>query len=269
VIADDAQAPEKTHRRRVPGWIAAVAVVAAVLLTGVVTHLVTGGDARPAPGAAKPSTAAPTAASAPGTPVGGYQVKAGAGGTATAVDGRTPIGYPGNCQGAVEAATNYYTALAEGLFQDRLTPDGFAALLAQLNAGLDVDGANMGALKTQFATIRDEGKAKNIPFYNLQSHPEWGVFRVQSCAKGTTAVIDIAGFSTDDATPGLSNKSQQQISVSWFKDDWRIFDVKDQATDLYDSSETWPAAPVPTDVRKAMIAQGGPAWTEYTNAPQK
>jgi len=269
VIADDAQAPEKTHRRRVPGWIAAVAVVAAVLFTGVVTHLVTGGDARPAPGAAKPSTAAPTAASAPGTPVGGYQVKAGAGGTATAVDGRTPIGYPGNCQGAVEAATNYYTALAEGLFQDRLTPDGFAALLAQINAGLDVDGANMGALKTQFATIRDEGKAKNIPFYNAQYHPEWGAFRVQSCTKTSTAVIDIAGFATDDAVPGHSGQSPQVISLSWFKDDWRLVDAKDLATDVYGSDPAWPVAPLPAAQRKAMIARGGPGWTEYANAPQK
>jgi hypothetical protein len=265
------ESPRRSRRLRVPAPVLVAGLVVVVLLAGAFSYAANRNTTGPTPAAAtsSPTATTPPATPAPAAPVGGYQVKAGSGGTARAVDGRTPIGYASTCQGAVEAATNYYTALGEGLYQDRLTADGFAGFLAQINAGLDVKDVTMSALKTQFDTIRTESKAKNIPFYDAKYHPEWGAFRVQSCTQESTAEVDIAGFSTDDAVPGVSGRYAQKISLSWFKNDWRLTDAKDLATDVYDVNPPFAAAPLPAAERNAMIAQGGPGWTGYTNAPQK
>jgi hypothetical protein len=258
-----AQAPRPSAGRRVPAWVAITGVITAVLLTGVITY-VARGDARSTPGA----PAAPVA-SAPGTPGGGLRVAAGAGGTAKAVDERTPIGYPSTCEGAVAAATNYSTAITEGLYQNRLTATEFSALLGQLNGGLDNGPGPMSDLATHFSKIRTESKAAHIPFADVQSHPEWGAFRVQNCSAGAMAKVDIAGWSKDGHAPGESVDYAWHISVLWSGNDWRLV----SATDLENSPTMaipirFRAAPLPALQRKVMIASGGPGWTEYTNAPQ-
>jgi len=267
--------PEVPRARRVPVWVLAVVVTVAIALTAAITYAATRPDpaASPSPAASSAPSQTPTSppqAQAPGAPVGGYKIDAGAGGTATAVDGRTPIGYPAQCEGAVAAATNYYTAIAEGLYQDRLTAEQFAALVDQINAGLDPgDGTgSMSAIKDQFATIRQESEAEGIQFTNPVYHPEWGAFLVRSCIDEATAVVDVVGFFEDDLAPGFSAQDSRRVSVSWFNDDWRLVDIADLEEDP--AAGVIPIdsiAPLPAEQRKAMIAQGGPGWTEYTNAP--
>jgi hypothetical protein len=236
--------------------------VVVALLAGAATYAATRTNTNPAPAATTPSSA--TTSTAPGA-AGGYTIKAGAGGTAKAVDGRTPIGYASTCQGAVEAATNYYTAIAEGLFQDRLTMDGFAALTGQLNAGLDA--TTVSGLGKEFAGIRADSKAKNRPSFNPSYHPEWGMFRVQSCVTDSTAVVEVAGFFDMN---GLSLEAPKVVTVSWSKGDWRLASIEVATNNpAGDAIAPDAPAPLPADQRRAMIAQAGTGWTEYTNAPQK
>jgi hypothetical protein len=246
----------------VPVWGIVAGSVVVALLAGAATYAATRSNTEPAP--TTPS-AATTTSTAPGA-VDGYKITAGAGGTATAVDGHTPIGYAATCAGAVEAATNYYTAVGDGPFQERFTAAGFAALLDQLNAGLD--DSPMSSLKQDFAKTRAEANEGSTPFPNPQSYPEWGAFRVESCTKGSTAEIDVDGFFEDSIVPGKAQTDPRHVTVSWSGGDWRLADIKDLANSPSDSVPGYPAAPVPASVREEMIAQGGPGWTEYTNAPR-
>ena len=223
----------------------------------------------PAPTIADP---APTATS---LPVGAYSVAAGAGGSDVAVDGQTPIGYADDCTGAAHAATNYYVAVLEGLYQDQLTGEEFDALLDQINAGLDANSGPIRDLKADFRTIRDEAEALGIPFADPEVHPEWGAFRVHSCADRASAELEIVGFGADStgSAVGYSYEMPRVVRVSWFEGtdpegDWRLVDIGEMAENPASGVvPTDSLAPLPTDQRHALIAAAGAGWTEYTNAP--
>ena len=258
-------------------WVVAV-VAAVVLVVGVVvTYAVTRTTSQP-PGPA-PTTTSPEPQETPPTPdapVGGYKIEAGDGGTDVAVDGRTPIGYDQECSGAVSAATNYYVAVLEGLYQDRHTSESFSELLKQINGGLDGwDTAPTGpisGLVTEFEAIRAEAEQLGQEFLGGEYHPEWGVFRVEGCAEGASATVDVAGyFEMPTADPGHSYQDPKRVRVSWFEGDWRLISLEDLATDenpLLGILPSRPLAPVPAADRGSILAAAGSEWMEYTNAPQ-
>ena len=267
----------QTPRRAVPVWVVAVVAVVVLVVAVVVTYAATrttAGPPAPSPTAASPTP--PETTPAMGDPAGGYKIEAGDGGTDVAVDGRTPIGYDQDCSGAVSAATNYYVAVLEGLYQDRHTSESFSELLKQINGGLDGEVAShtgpMGALVTEFETIRDEAEQLGQEFPGVEYHPEWGAFRVEGCAEGASATVVIEGFMEATAlAPGYSSFDGATIRVSWFKDDWRLIGIETLEPDENPAAGVVPvdaAAPLPASLRRAMIAAGGTGWTEYTNAPQ-
>lgn len=271
-----ARTPEadQTARRGVPVW--AVAVVAAVVLVvGVgITYALT--RTQP-PGAAPTTTPDPQETTPPpSNPVDSYDVVAGEGGTAVAVDGLTPIGYDQDCTGAVSAATNYYVAVTEGLYQDRHTVESFSELLKEINGGLDGwDTARtgpMGALVTEFETIRAQAQETGQAFAGVEVHPEWGAFRAEGCAEGASATVAVAGFIEATAlAPGYSSFYGARMRVSWFEGDWRLISIEDLEPAESPAADVVPvdaAAPLPASLRQAMIATGGPQWMEYANAPE-
>jgi hypothetical protein len=268
---------DPTPRRGVPVWVVAV-VAAVVLVVGVVvTYAVTRPTSQP-PGPA-PTTTSPEPQEtppAPDAPVGGYEVVAGAGGTDVAVDGLTPIGYDQDCSGAVSAATNYYVAVTEGLYQDRHTVQSFSELLKEINGGLDGwDTARTGpmdALVTEFETIRAEAEQLGQEFPGLEEHPEWGAFRVEGCAEGASATVVLGSFvEATFLAPGYSSSTGARVRVSWFEGDWRLISVEDLGAGEHPAAGIVPvdaAAPLPASLRRAMITAGGPQWMEYANAPE-
>lgn len=206
---------------------------------------------------------------------GSYRVAVGKGGTGTAVDGRTPIGYQPTCEGAVHAATNYLVAVDESLVTERQSGEDFAALLDELGAGLDGGAAEtpIGDLKAQYATIREESAEYDVPMFTGTSHPEWGAFLVRSCNEGAQAVIDIVRAWDEPQYPPFS--TAYRVTLTWFgregdEADWRLIELRqletDEAPAPLGESE---ASPVPTDERRAWLMDAGPGWTEYTNAPQQ
>jgi hypothetical protein len=254
-----------------------VTVAVAVAVVAVFSYEATRTNARPS---AQAVTALPTpdnvTTRAPGATVSGYQVEAGKGGTGVAVDGRTPIGYAPDCSGAVAAATNYYVAVMEGLYQDTHTSESFAELLLQINGGLDgMDAARtgpMGALVLEFEAIRAQVEELGQTFPGFEYHPEWGAFRVGDCAERASATVDVAGIG--EATvlaPGYSFCDGARVRVSWFGDDWRLAGLEHLALDENPGASAVPVdarAPLPASLRQAMIAAAGSGWGEYTNAPK-
>lgn len=263
-------------RRGVPVWVVAVVATVVLVVGVVVTYAATRAtDPTPAPVPTAASPEPQETTPAPGVPVGGYEVVAGGGGTDVAVDGRTPIGYAQDCSGAVSAATNYYVAVKEGLFQARHSVDSFSELLRQINGGLDGwDTARtgpMGALVTQFETIRAEAEETGQEFVDPEYHPEWGAFRVDHCAEGASATVTIASLmEAPSLAPGYSDYAGATIRVSWFDGDWRLISVEDLGPGEHPAAGVVPvdaAAPLPASLRRAMITAGGPQWMEYANAP--
>ncbi|MCL3863027.1 hypothetical protein [Actinotalea sp. K2] len=254
-------APARPPRRRT-GLLVGAGVVVAVLAGGI--YAATNRDQPP------PAPAATSPAPTTSLPVGAYAVEAGGGGSDLATDGKTPIGFADDCTGAAHAATAYYVAVLEGLYQDQLTPEEFDTLLDQINAGLDANSGPIRDLKAQFRTIREEAQELDIEFHDPEFHPEWGAFRVHSCADRASATVEIVGFAQDSDGEGAnySYESPRTVRVSWFEDDWRLLDLAEMAENP--ASGVIPLdslAPLPADQRRALIAANGPGWTEYTNAP--
>lgn len=272
-----AAATGQTPRRTVPVWVVAVVAVVVLVVAVVVTYAATrttAGPPAPPPTAASPTPQETTPAT--GDPAGGYKIEAGGGGTDVAVDGRTPIGYDQDCTGAVSAATNYYVAVQAGLYQDRHTSESFAELLKQINGGLDGEVAShtgpMGALVTEFETIRAQAQETGQAFAGFEDHPEWGAFRVENCTEGASATVVIESFiEATILAPGYSSYDGATVRVSWFEGDWRLIGIEDLGPGEHPAAGVVPvdaAAPLPASLRRAMIAAAGTGWTEYTNAPQ-
>lgn len=205
---------------------------------------------------------------------GSYRVAVGKGGTGTAVDGRTPIGYQPTCEGAVHAATNYLVAVDESLVTERQSGEDFAALLDELGAGLDGGAAEtpIGDLKAQYATIREESAEYDVPMFTGTSHPEWGAFLVRSCNEGAQAVIDIVTYWDEPGVP--PGAAGYQVTLAWFglkgdTEDWRLVELRQLASsDVPAGAAGMTKSPVPATDRRAWLMDAGPGWTEYTNAPQ-
>lgn len=257
---------KKSGRRRRP-WVWLVGVV---VLVGVAVAV----WAATRPTAPDPDPE-PTPSAQPSGPVAGsYRVAAGEGGTGTAVDGRTPVGYEPTCEGAVHAATNYLVAVDEALVTERTSAEDFAALLDELGAGLDGGAADspMGDLKAQHATIREESQTYDVPMFTGTSHPEWGGFLVRSCNEGSQAVVDIVRVWEEPQYPPFS--TAYRVTLTWFgregdDEDWRLVEFRQLETDEAPASlGESEATPVPADERRAWLMDAGPGWTEYTNAPQ-
>lgn len=206
--------------------------------------------------------------------VGSYRVAVGKGGTGTAVDGRTPIGYQPTCEGAAHAATNYLVAVDEGLYTERTSEADFAALLDELGAGLDGGGAGspIGDLKAQRSTNWQWSDENGVPMFTGTSRPEWGGFLVRSCNEGAQAVVDIVTYWDEPGVPpGVTG---YRVTLAWFglqsdEADWRLIEFRQlDSNDVPDGAAGMTKAPVPAVDRRAWLMDAGPGWTEYTNAPQ-
>lgn len=259
----------ESTRRRMPPWLWITLTAVVVAVVGAIGWFAFARPETPAPApSASPTTAAP---------VGSYRVAVGEGGTSTASDGTTPIGYEQTCEGAVAAATNYTTGIQNALFQGQMTEDEFVALLEELNGGIDngartLDPASpLAALVTEFAQMRADAEDIDQAFDpEMQFHPEWGGFRVETCAAGAQATVDVVGYFDPYQAEGMvGGYGNFRTTVAWVGDDWRLIERAELDTDEVPEGALSPeTAPVPAAERRAWISTAGPGWTEYTNAPQ-
>lgn len=259
---------ERRRRRGLPLLITGVALVGAVV-GGVVVSSLNNPDpvSTPPTSATNTPTATPTA---PSTSIGtGYAVEAGGGGTRVAnADGKTPMGYPSTCEGAIAAATNYAAMLESG-DASSVTPEGvatFNALIDEISPGA-IPGAGMW----QDLEKADRAKyAENFAATPLlaTAFPEVGAFRVVSCIPERSAEIDVL-FGGELRMEGVDGVDRwyvtQRVQLTWMND-WSPRDVGD-VPDAVEKSGLISPDEFSRSLRDSFLSGDPSEWQEYTNVP--
>ena len=237
------------------GWLIGVGALALLTLgVGIGTALGSAG-APPAPSPTQPLALPPSAPSA--TEISRYVVTAGQGGSALGADRRTPIGYPRTCEGAIAAATNYVSS-ATRLEWVRSHGD------ALLDQTVDADSRAIEDYREGMRTLLNTGVV-------MESHPEWGGFRVVDCDQ-YTAAVDVWECEVIRLN-GQAQRSCTAITtvVAWVYTDWKLrrYDVPAAPPVPEETPDTVPDdSPLPADQRRQALQAAGPGWQEYANAPQ-
>jgi hypothetical protein len=183
-------------------------------------------------------------------------VTAGQGGSSRAADGKTPIGYPHTCEGAVAAATNYVSSATR---LEWVKPYG-DKLLDQI---ADADEQRIEYHRKGMRTGLQLGLVQ-------ESHPEWGGFRVLACDQ-YTATINVWECEVTRAE-GQAQRSCGTIAtvLAWVSGDWKLRRYESPAEPPTPQSPeaTLGDTALPAEQRRQALRAAGPGWQEYANAPQ-
>lgn len=197
--------------------IIAIAVIAVIVAVAVV--LIN----RPAEQAAQPEPSEGTGmvAGKLGFPV--SKINIGEGGTKTAADGKTPIGYNGTCDSAAQAAGNY----------THLIEDVNASTWAQQKKTL----AEVGKQGPWIGRVTSSGElvanAKDLPpgafdggWYSRSDVAAGGLYRVASCEAKKQAVVQVF---TGGTTARVNSAPKAYFRTVTFEltwaNDWQISDA--------------------------------------------
>ena len=259
--------PNERRRRRGLPLLITGAVLAGAIAGGVVVSQLNNPDTPAEPTAT--TTAEPTTATTAPTRGSGYTVEAGAGGTRVAnADGKTPMGYPSTCEGAIAAATNY-AAVLEATDMSSATPEGVAtynALIDEISPGA-IPGAGM------WQDLAKEERAQYAELFAdapllWTSMPEVGAFRVVSCTPERSAEIDVV-MGGELHAPGSTEVEQwylgQRVQLTWLND-WSPRDISilpgDESIGLLVSPNIFTRS-----IRDSALTGDLAQWQEYSNVP--
>src|SRR5699024_6493033 len=263
-------------KNRIVWWIVLAGLVVLALVAGGVYWIATSNT----------ETESKNSPSSPESPDGGegasgpsgYEIEAGSGGTKKAkADDRTPIGYDWQCPAAVQAATNYYSFALSGTENFAMDKGEWDALIDEINGGLDGGLGPMEDLKSKQEKddFWPDGEHDDM---KLEAHSEQGLFRVVGCDDGGEATVDVVSAMTWPAEKDEAMYSGARLYLTWSDNDWRLVDVDEEPVDdaFIDASERSeksfdldaPPYPVTSQWRSEAIELLGPAWQEYSNAPQ-
>lgn len=244
---------------RTPGrrwWLIGVGALAVLSLgIGLGTAIGSGDKPTTSPTPGPGQSSAPSSAQA----VERLVVTAGQGGSSMAADGKTQVGYPHTCEGAVAAATNYVSSATRF---EWAKPYG-DKLLDQIS---DAD--------TQRIEYHRKGMRSGLELGFVQeSHPEWGGFQVVACDSYTVTVnvweCELL------RVEGKAQRSCPTVAtvVAWVNGDWKLRRYEVPSKGEIPAPEVSPAfvesdAPLPADQRRQALQAAGANWQEYANAPQ-
>ncbi|BCJ46188.1 hypothetical protein GCM10010168_51370 [Actinoplanes ianthinogenes] len=235
-------------------WPIALGAVV-VLLVGVgLGNAIRSGD-DPAAQPTAPPPAAPGSA-APSTTVEHFAVTAGEGGSSLAADGKTQMGYEHTCAGAVAAATNYISS-ATRLEWVKSYGD---KLLDQIS---DADSQRIEYYRKGMRTALE---LKLI----MESHPEWGGFRLVSC-DSYTATVNVWECEVMRGNGQAQGSCDTNATVvAWVNGDWKLRRYEWTDEPPIPASQDLVGGDTPLDAaqRRQALQAAGPDWQEYANAPQ-
>lgn len=257
-------------------WKALVAIAAIVIIVAVATLII---NLRPADRETQPKLSSDSGLVAGkfGFPV--SKINIGEGGTKTAGDGRTPIGYNGTCDSAAQAAANYTPVLRD------VNATTWATQKAALNS-IAVPGSWV-----EDATVLGEIVANSkdpLPgafdggWVDKTNVKAGGMYRLVSCDANRTAVVQVflGTLSARETTAPLASFSTATMELTW-KDDWKISDALSRIDDvdflerLEDEGPSGPVPGTPTGkipvLNDALLDQlfegkSREGWVEYGNA---
>jgi hypothetical protein len=253
-------------------WKALIAVAAVILIVAVAVVLIN----RPTP-SAEPQPDALTATGKFGFPV--STIKIGEGGTKTASDGKTPIGYNGDCDSAVQAAANYAPVLQDINIRTWGTQ---TKVLAEIGVpGPWMENAKLLGDVTASANDLPPG-AFDGGWIDRTDVKAGGMYRQASCEAKKKAVVQVftgsVGAQTNAAP--VAGYATGSMELSW-DGDWKITDAlvlsKDEAFGGR-IKDKGPAGPVDggengtmpkltaTQLNKLFEGLSREGWIEYANA---
>jgi hypothetical protein len=256
----------RTKALAATGAVALVVAAAALILT--------------APTGNQDTAASPTAGlHATGTlgfPV--SDIKIGQGGTATGPDGKTPVGYSGDCTSAAQAAANYAPLVYD------MNPKAAAT---QRNTLLAVSEptpwrSSWVSLQETMATMKGLGTGGLDGGWVTRTEVNaGGMYRVESCEDKKKAVVQVLVGMVSAQVNGDPQASFASVSMelSW-DGDWKISDGQYSGADditakVRDDGPAGPAGPavdgkalpLTKDLVDGLFGKKGrEGWVEYANA---
>ncbi|MGP9784449.1 hypothetical protein ACT3UQ_18550 [Glutamicibacter sp. AOP12-B1-11] len=193
--------------------IIAAVVVTAIVLVAVASYFISSTTKHNTSAATPTTPTEPTRISDNGFPV--SQFRANEGGTKTAQDGQTRIGYTASCDDAVRAAINYIPAESYGTGDWKQREATLNTIIAD-----NEDGAEyIDALRS---LAKDGDTSEKMLF-------DPAIFKVVSCEAGKTASVAVvqrienSSFTIDGRTvpAAVEVRVVEQLLV-WEKDDWKL-----------------------------------------------
>ncbi|MFJ2353548.1 hypothetical protein [Glutamicibacter sp. NPDC087673] len=247
-----------TSRRRIIVLIVAVVAIALVVVASVLMSQ--DQDQSDSSAATTPTTPAKT--SEYGFPI--SHIRLGEGGTKTAPDGKTPIGYTASCEDAVRAAVNYVAA-------DSYSPENWKnqkATLQQITASGEYNTKYINATASLVSNNSASAESSLI---------SPAIYKVENCESGKSADIVVAlqivdpGLILDGKTiaPSVEFRTQNQALV-WEDNDWKIdfspTPVRAESQLIIAEGEKTPDSPNDLLNQIFVDSQGNPlsrdGWTE-------
>lgn len=259
-------------------WKALAAIAAVVIIVAVAVVLI---NLRPGAQAAQPepSTDDGMVAGKFGFPV--SKINIGEGGTKTAVDGKTPIGYNGTCDSAAQAAANYTPVLAD------VNLETWETQKATLTSLAVPGGPWLETVLLPFNVIADAKAQGNQlktfagGWMEQTNVKAGGMYRMVSCEPKETALVQVfyGALGASNTLP-QGYFGTQTMELTW-KGDWKISNVVTGVNDsnfvsrLKDKGPTGGLGVPPTGkippldeplVAKYFKDLSKEGWVEYANA---
>lgn len=199
-------------------WKALAAIAAIVIIVAVAVVLI---NLRPGAQAAQPEPSADNGMVAGkfGFPV--SKINIGEGGTKTAGDGRTPIGYNGSCDSAAQAAANYTPVLADVNLETWATQKATLNSLAAPGPWLEtalLPGDSVAEAAAQGNRVKTFGGGW-MARTNVNAG---GMYRMVSCEPKKAALVQVfyGALGASDTLPE-GYFSTKTMDLTW-KGDWKI-----------------------------------------------
>jgi len=201
-------------------WKVLIAIAAVAVIVAVAVVLI---NLRPTEQAAQPEPTAGTGmvAGKLGFPV--SKISIGEGGTTTAADGKTPIGYNGTCDSAAQAAANYMPVLHDVNTKTWEAQKATMKTLASDEAWIK-DAILLG---DTYTTAAASGNFKSFDggWLDRVDVKAGGLYRIVSCEAENRALIQVVygGLRGGEAEPG-GYFGTDSLELVW-DGDWKISDV--------------------------------------------
>ncbi|KRE76261.1 hypothetical protein [Arthrobacter sp. Soil762] len=202
-------------------WKALAAIAAVLIIVAIAVVLI---NLRPGAQAAQPEPSADNGMVAGkfGFPV--SKINIGEGGTKTAADGKTPTGYNGTCDSAVQAAANYTPTLVDVHLETWGTQKATLNSLAVPGPWLEtvlLPGTIISDAKAQGTALKTFGGG----WMDQADVKAGGLYRTVSCEPKKTALVQVffGALGTSDTLPE-AYFGTRTMELTW-KGDWKISNV--------------------------------------------
>lgn len=270
---------ENRATRKGRRWLV-IGIAAGVVVLILVAFMVM--DYATSAGRLQPTT--PSVTSAPtGPDIAGITV--GSGGTKTGADGLTKIGYAGSCDGAVQAATNYFKAATDVFV---VSDEKKIALINQVVLPGPTKDALLDDAKRRLEVLKtDEGK-KIAKGYSETVHVEWGgAYKISDCTAERTAIVQLLTCKVDTTKQAPSQNvfttcGTDTVRLLWSGGDWKVVSLHDEipgvVLNITDKIPGWePSAeklPMPATIRDAYLLNAvtgakDEGWVDYAGITRK